>query len=286
MNTKSYPILIVLWSAACASPRPSTPVVVGPEPSIPVPSVTPSTSSWTFNRLPGTASYHVVRSGVTESSGDSATRKEVSGSSSHESITLQQSGDTVGFNAVVDTFSITTQQTGTAAQQGTSLPFQLSGFLTGDSIRVISDSLNNQCTPASAALITDLHYLLAHFPDSLSTASRWRDSTVMTVCRGSIPMRSRATHSYSVAGESQYEGVPVLVVQRADTIHAEGEGAQQQHRLLFNADGVGKATYYLDTKAGRVVYLTVYQNLNLTVTASGKTNHFRQSARQNFTLVR
>jgi hypothetical protein len=56
--------------------------------------------------------------------------------------------------------------------------------------------------------------------------------------------------------------------------------------MLFNADGVGKATYYLDTKAGRVVYLSVDQNLDLTVTASGKTNRFRQDARQNFTLVR
>jgi len=32
--------------------------------------------------------------------------------------------------------------------------------------------------------------------------------------------------------------------------------------------------------------LTVDQNLDLTVTASGKANHFRQSTRQDFTLVR
>jgi len=285
MNTKNYPILLILWLAACSSPRPSTPVVLPPEPSIPVPSASPNTS-WTFNLLPGTASYRVVRSGVIESTADSAKRREVSGSSSHESITLQQSGDTVGFNAVVDTFSITAQGTSTAPQQGATLPFQLSGFLAGESIQIAGDSLNDQCNPISAALITDLHYLLARFPDSLSTASRWRDSTITTVCRGSIPMRSRATHSYSVAGESQYEGVPILVVQRADTIHAEGEGAQQQHRLVFSADGVGKATYYLDTRAGRVMHLTVDQNLDLTVTASGKANHFRQSTRQDFTLLR
>ena len=284
MNTKNYPILLILWLAACSSPRPSTPVALPPEPSIPVPRASPSTS-WTFNLLPGTASYRVARTGVIEST-DSATRREVSGSSSHESITLQQSGDTVGFNAVVDTFSITSQGMGTPVQQGTALPFQLSGFLTGDSIRIAEDSLDGQCNPVSATLITDLHYLLARFPDSLSTASTWRDSTIATVCRSSIPVRSRATHSYSVAGESQYEGVPILVVQRADTIHAEGEGAQQQHRLLFKADGVGKATYYLDTRAGRVVHLTVDQNLDLTVTASGKANHFRQSAKQDFTLLR
>src|SRR4029079_8215045 len=149
MNAKNYPILLILWLAACSSPRPSTPVALPPEPSIPVPRASPSTS-WTFNLLPGTVSYRVARTGGIEST-DPATRREVSGSSSHESITLQQSGDTVGFNAVVDTFSITAQGLGTAAQQGAALPFQLSGFLAGESIRIAGDSLNDQCNPISAA---------------------------------------------------------------------------------------------------------------------------------------
>jgi hypothetical protein len=213
-------------------------------------------------------------------------RRDVSTSSSHESITLQPLGDTMGFTAVVDTFSTTSQGMVTTTQQGAVLPFQLSGFLTGDSIRISNDSLNNPCNPVATALITDLHYLLAPFPASLSMASTWRDSTNVIVCGGSIPVRSRATHSYAVAGETLYEGVPVLVIQRADTIHAEGEGAQQQHRMVLTADGVGSATYYLDPRAGHVIHLTVNQNLDLIVTASGRANHFRQTAKQDFTLVR
>jgi hypothetical protein len=80
--------------------------------------------------------------------------------------------------------------------------------------------------------------------------------------------------------------MPVLVVQRADTIHAEGEGAQQQHRMVVTADGAGSATYYLDTRAGHVIHLTVDQNFDLMVTASGRASHFRQTAKQDFTLVR
>jgi hypothetical protein len=286
MSAKNgYSILLVLWSAACSSPRPSRPVVVSPVPSIPVP-ITAASTSWTFNLLPGTATYRVSRTGVVENKSDSATRREVSTSSSHESITLLPSGDTIGFTAVVDTFSTTSQGMVTAAQQDVVLPFQLSGFLIGDSIRISNDSLNNHCNPVATALITDLHYLLAHFPASLSTTSRWRDSTNVIVCRGSIPVRSRATHSYAVAGETLYEGVPVLVVQRADTIHAEGEGAQQQHRMVVTADGAGSATFYLDTRAGHVIHLTVDQNFDLMVSASGRANHFRQTAKQDFTLVR
>jgi hypothetical protein len=80
--------------------------------------------------------------------------------------------------------------------------------------------------------------------------------------------------------------MPVLVIQRADFIQAEGEGAQQQHRLLLTAVGTGNATYYVDIGTGHVVHLTVNQDIDLTVTASGRANHFRQNARQEFTLVR
>jgi hypothetical protein len=87
-------------------------------------------------------------------------------------------------------------------------------------------------------------------------------------------------------GESIYESRPVVVVQRTDTIQAEGEGAQQQHPLKLNAGGTGKAIYYLDTKDGYVVRLTADQELNLTITTSGKAHQFRQSSRQDFRLVR
>jgi hypothetical protein len=78
----------------------------------------------------------------------------------------------------------------------------------------------------------------------------------------------------------------VLVIQRADSIHAEGEGAQQQHRLLLTAIGTGNATYYVDVRTSYVVHLTVNQDIDLTITTSGKANHFHQNAKQEFSLVR
>jgi len=87
-------------------------------------------------------------------------------------------------------------------------------------------------------------------------------------------------------GESVYEGVRVLVVQRNDTIQAEGEGAQQQHRLMLSANGMGSATYYIDISSGRILHLSVGQDLDLSITASGRTTRFRQTAKEEFTLVR
>jgi hypothetical protein len=87
-----------------------------------------------------------------------------------------------------------------------------------------------------------------------------------------------------VSGEAVYEGRPVLIVQRTDTIQAQGEGAQKQHSLRLDAQGTGGATYYLDTKDGRVIRLTAGQELILTITTSGKMHQFKQSSRQDFRL--
>jgi hypothetical protein len=205
--------------------------------------------------------------------------------SSRETITLEQTGDTIKFAATVDTFS-TTAQGSTLLQQTAALPFRLSGFFTADTIQISNTVVTDQCLAVATALISDIHNLLPRFPRSLSTTSRWNDSTNIVGCQATIPIRSRVSHSYSVVGETSYENSPVLVIQRADSIHAEGEGAQQQHRLLLTVIGTGNATYYVDARTSYVVHLTVNQDIDLTITTSGKANHFRQNAKQEFSLVR
>jgi hypothetical protein len=276
-------LLLAMGCSSARSPQPAIPPVVAPSLPVPAPG---SPTSWTFRLTPGTVAYRITRTGIVENRSDSASRQETSANSSYETITLQQSGDTIGFTVTVDTFSTTVQGLISPHQQASPLPFQLSGFLTPDTLRFSSDSLADQCNPVRTLLITDLHNLLPQFPESLSRSSSWRDSTNMVGCQGSVPVRSRVRHSFTVLGETSYENRPVLVIQRADTIQAEGEGAQQQHRLLLSINGAGNAVYYLDIGSGRVVHLTVTQDLILTITASGRPNYFRQNARQDFALVR
>ena len=276
---------LTLLLLGCASPRPPQPVAPQPVAATPVP-ITTTATSWTLGFVAGTLAYQISRNGVVESRSDSVPRRETSANSSRETIMLEQTGDTIRFAATVDTFSTTSQGPTTAPQQTAALPFQLAGFLTGDTIQISNPAIDDQCLPVVTALITDIHNLLPRFPRSLSTTSRWNDSTNVVGCQGTIPIRSTVSHSYSVVGEASYENSPVLVIQRADSIHAEGEGAQQQHRLLLTANGTGNATYYVDARTSHVVHLTVNQDIDLTVTTSGKANHFRQNAKQEFSLVR
>lgn len=279
-------LFIVYLLAGCGSARtsaPGLPILTVPPPPV---VTSPSASSWTFNYTPGSIRYQISRSAAIESQSDSGSSREISTNTTHELVTLTSAGDSgIGFTAVVDTFSTTTQGL-IGPVQPIQLPVQVTGVLAGHSLTISSDSsTDTKCNPISSTLVSDLHNLLTRFPTQLSQGLVWQDSVDTKGCQAAIPTTSRTIRSYVVSGEATYEGRPVLLVQRSDAIQAHGDGAQQQHSLKLDANGTGNAVYYLDTKDGRVVRLTAGQELNLTITTSGKAHQFKQSSRQDFRLM-
>jgi hypothetical protein len=101
-----------------------------------------------------------------------------------------------------------------------------------------------------------------------------------------IPSTVHIARSFIVTGEIAYQGYPVMVVQRIDTIQAHGQGAQQQHPLSLNAKGTGNAVYYVSLKDGRIVRLNAGQDLDLAITMSDKIHRFKQGLKQEFSSVR
>ncbi len=229
--------------------------------------------------------YQISRSAAIESQSDSGSNREISTNITRELVTLTLAGDSgIGFTAVVDTFSSTTQGL-IGPVQPMQLPVQVSGIFADSGFTITSTVNSDKCNPVSSAIVSDLHNLLTRFPAPLSRGLVWQDSVSATGCQAAIPTTSRITRSYVVSGESIYEGRPILVVQRTDTIQAQGEGAQRQHPVKLSAAGTGNAIYYLDTRDGHVVRLTADQELILTVTTSSKAYQFKQSSRQDFRLA-
>jgi hypothetical protein len=284
-RTASWHFLVYLTAACTAStvPLAGRPT---PSPSLPNPvPLPPPAGSWTFSYAPGAISYQISRSAAIESRSDSGSHREISTNATHELLTLELAGDTIHFIAVVDTFSNTAQGT-IGPVQSVQLPVRLSGTFVGDSLIVSTDSVVENCNPVSSTLSADLHNLLLRFPALLSQGSNWRDSVEFKACQGMIPSTARITRSYIVSGEIVYQGYPVMVVQRTDTIQVHGEGAQQQHPLTLDAKGTGNAVYYVSPKDGRIMRLNTAQDLDLAITLSGKIHHFRQSSKQDFSSAR
>lgn len=284
-KTSSWHFLVYLAVACTAStlPQAGRPTPSSSSPN-PVP-LSPTAGSWTFNYAPGVISYQISRNAAIESQSDSGSHQEISTNVTHELLTLELAGDTIHFTAVVDTFSATAQGT-IRPPEFVQLPVQLSGTFVGDSLIVSTDSVAEKCNPVSSALSADLYNLFVHFPTQLSQGSNWRDSAEFKACQGMIPSTVHIARSYIVTGETAYQGYPVMVVQRIDTIQAHGEGAQHQHPLSLDANGTGDVIYYVSPKDGRIVRLNTGQDLDLTITVSGKIHHFKQRLKQEFSSVR
>ena len=279
-----WSLLCVL--AACASPKiPVTGVPTPiPQPTGPVPSA-PIGRTWSFTYTAGALSYGVSRTAKIESQSDSSSHTELSSNVTHELLNLEVAGDSVRLTAAIDTFATTTQGLIGPAQT-VKLPIQLTGSLLRDSLIIASDSIPERCNPAQSALATDIRNLLIPFPGKLDQGATWSDSTEVKGCQAMIPTTVSSSRSFMVAGETTYEGQPVLAVKRMDAIRAHGEGPQQQHQLVVDAAGTGGAVYYLNPAEGRVVHLSTEQDLSFTITASGQVHRFKQSSKQEFTLAR
>jgi hypothetical protein len=280
-------LIICLLPGCGGSARTSPPV--SPIPAVPTPPVvtSPSASAWTFNYSPGTLRYQISRSAVIEGQSESGgNSREISTNIANELVTLIPAMDSaMTVTAVIDTFSTTTQGL-IGPVPSIQLPIQVTGLLTSQSLTFSSDSsISNKCNPVFSILVSDLHSLLTRFPAQFTQGMAWRDSVDTTGCQAAIPTITRTISSYVVSGEASYEGRPVLLVQRSDTVQAHGEGAQQQHPVKLDASGTGSAVYYLDTKDGRVVRITTGQELSLTITTSARTHQFKQSSKQEFRLV-
>jgi hypothetical protein len=279
------PCLLLFIAPSCApSTKPSIPPL--PQPEAPRPAEpSPSAQFWTFSYAPGVNAYQVTRNATIESQ-DSAAVQENSSNVTHEVLSLERVGDTVQFKIVADTFSTATEGTIGGSPQSAQLPARIGGILVRDTLQLDSDSLSTVCTPVESTLRADLNNLIVSFPTPLTRGMRWRDSVEIATCQAMIPTVAQTRRAYVVTGETVYEGSPVVVIERADTTQAHGEGAQQQHRIVLDGIATGTALYYLSPSTGQVVRITTTQDLALTITASSKTHHFRQNLKQQFALSR
>ena len=279
---RSVSAILALLFIGCtgATPRP-TPSVPQPLPSG-LPAPISQSNTWNFNYMAGVGSYDVQRS-ATISDVDSAPVHEVTTNITHEMLSLERIGDTIQFALAADTFATTTQGL-LGPTQPVTLPMHITGSLTENRLEVSSDTLNGGCSIVESALRSDLQNLLISLPSAqpLTRGMSWQDSLETKTCQGMIPATAHIDRSFTVIGEVIYSGAPAIVVERKEIIRAHGEGAQQQHRVTIDITGSGSAVHYLSASTGRAAGVSASQQLDLTITASGRTHHFREDLKQDF----
>lgn len=274
-------ISLAILAGACARSR-SAPPEIHAVRAADIPTL--SAGPWAFSYSPGTRAYRITRMASIQGTADSASRREVVSSFTHQLLTLDTVGNQLSFTAVVDTFAVTTQGV-VGPPQSVQLPIQLSGVLSPAGISLES-STNEDCNAPRATAATDLYNLLAPFPRRLTKGAVWRDSITVAACQAGIPTTTNIRRTFSVSGEVVHAGQPLLLLTRADTISSRGTGAYDQHHMLVEATGTGSALYYLDTRTREVIHLVTAQGSQIRVTTSGRVHSFAQSVNQEFVRVR
>jgi len=282
MKQYMWSSIFVLLGGACTSAHLPVPA---PTPS-PQPAIEPTdTGSWTFAYRSDTLRYQIARSAAIESQSDSGTHREITTNNTDEILSLSVVSDTVRYAATIDTFSTTTQGLIGTVQQAV-VPVQTSGVLNPTNSQPDSSDVGQSCDPVQSSLQSDIRNLLISLPAQLATGSTWQDSTTRRACYGTVPVSAVVVRRFSVVGRVSYSGLSTVAIQRIDSISAHGEGRQLQHRVVVDATGTGSATYYLIPEQSAVFHLTTSQDLDFVVQASGRSNLFRESAKQEYSLVR
>jgi hypothetical protein len=107
----------------------------------------------------------------------------------------------------------------------------------------------------------------------------------MDNCVGNTFAHTILANTYTVTGDTIYNGVTALHVTRSSVISAHGEGTEGQHRVLLSTTGTGTTDLYFDVAAGRFLGSLGTQTSAVDVTTSGQLNHFLQRAIERVTFV-
>jgi hypothetical protein len=249
-------VLGTVFIVACVAAPPATipvpanvpgkaqPIPTQP-PAPPTPPQRPEPSgAWAFTYAPGNYSYSFATAATIAPVEDTTQKRPVPELNQRATITISATGDVQVLDPVIVT--------------------------------------STACDP-NAALVTRAQQLIPKLPDQLVSGEKWRDSTVTTGCRGTIPAESTVISNYLVLGDTTLANTTALQIYRTDSLSATGEGVDGQHRIIVSAAGTGAANLFFNVAAGRLIGLTGSQTTVVNVTTSGRLTQFIQHVTESVT---
>lgn len=238
----------------------------------------------TFTYAPGSYRFVVTSEASIELSADSGSHSETRSTTAQ--LGYRIGGGTTGIRTitgVVDSFTVT--PTAGAPVPVIAAPVSFRGTL--DPARRLvtlqpstAAPVSTDCGNPNQLLFAVVREAIVVPPSPLRVGQTWEDSATSTVCRGDVPLTTRALHRYTVAGAVLYEGAEALHLTRSSTIALSGEGAQRGVALAVAGQGSASADLFLDPTAGRFLGGLAESDVELTVTIPDRgPQRFRQRTR-------
>ena len=123
-------------------------------------------------------------------------------------------------------------------------------------------------------------------PLELSNQETWTDSTSTVVCTGSLPVTLTSLRTFHIAGESEFEGFRVLVIEQNERTFSKGEGSEGQHRIFVNGNGSTTGRLYINANTGELISSNLKNQTSLAIQSSGRLQRFSQNSTEVTQMVR
>ena len=174
-------------------------------------------------------------------------------------------------------------------EENTPGPLSFSGLMSPSGFKL--DSAGNQsletltiCQHSALSRLPAVRNALISFPAELRVGSSWSDSSTITACSGTIPVKLTLVREFAVAGPG---GQPLTVlISHQDRISVTGNGIQGQHRVAIEAVGRGRGQLIMNPSNGLLESAENTSTSELRISTSGQVHRFTQSTREIISRLR
>lgn len=278
----TIPLLLLATLAGCGGPRPGT---GAPEPRPERGGGDPE-AAWSYHYRPGEYAYRLTNTATVQSQRDTLARAESIATTIVIRYRIGGREPLLEITGAVDSFTVRTSGSAPASPAAQLLPVTFRGMLKQDGeILTFTSASDTTCGSAAGPLLTAARELLPTVRRRLDPGTTWEDSTVSTVCRGNIPITTRAIQRYRVRGEGNYRGSGALMVERRSRIRLSGSGTQAAQPVTVDGSGSAESMLYLDPASGRFLGSEGEYEAEINFISGPLEQRFLQRVKQEVTLV-
>lgn len=131
----------------------------------------------------------------------------------------------------------------------------------------------------AAALVAPLREALVFPPRRLSPGMLWTDSSIVTICRDSIPLTVSTQRQYRVLNAAAEGAEVIVLLERRTRVQMQGNGTQFGEPIEIRAEGEGSTSLVLRLAGAYILRANGTQELRMTMRGRRRTQELRQRSR-------
>jgi hypothetical protein len=158
------------------------------------------------------------------------------------------------------------------------VPFRATVDTARGVVQLLGDSTATEavCPSPHAGALAAARQYLASVPRTLAPGASWTDTTMVTNCRGEIPVTTTAVRHFTVALEHPSSAPPVIVVSHLSTISLVGESSHRGRGVTLSGAGSRQYEDRYDAFTGVLKSRSATIDVDLSIGVAGAPNKLHE----------